>query len=215
MATLAEVETALGVIAYGLMTDESALLPCTEGFLEAYTSVEGRRLLGEKVTLLHCTTEYPVPSKDINLNAMLTMRDMYNLKVGYSDHSEGIAVSTAAAALGAKVIEKHFTLDKSFEGPDHKASLALAELKIMVTAIRTVELAMGDGVKKAMESELQNRSVVRKSLVAAIDIRKGQVFTEENLTIKRPGTGLSPFKYWELLGQLSSSDYMADEVVAE
>lgn len=215
MATLAEVEIALGIFAYGLMTASVKPSPCAESFQNAYSSVQGQQLLKKKVTLLHCTTEYPVPPQDINLNAMLIMRSTFGLRVGYSDHSDGIAVPIAATALGAQVIEKHFTLDKTLEGPDHRASLEPFEINKMIEAIRIIELAMGDGVKEPMVSELKNRPIARKSLVAAKDIRKGEVFTEDNLTTKRPGTGMIPFRYWDLLGLLSSRDYEVDEMVAE
>jgi N-acetylneuraminate synthase len=214
MAILDEVESALGVIAYGLSDDFSAK-PSAELFQNAYNSDKGQQLLKEKVTILHCTTEYPAPVEDINLNAMHTMRNIFGLRVGYSDHSEGITVPVAAAALGAEVIEKHFTLDKMLEGPDHKASLEPHELKAMVTAIRDVGQALGDGCKEPKESELKNRPIARKSLVAAREIRKGEFFSEENLTVKRPGTGMNPFKFWEILGQVASRDYTVDEVISE
>ena len=141
----------------------------------------------EQITVLHCTSEYPAPIAEVNLRAMITMRDHLNLKVGYSDHTLGIEVSVAAVAMGASVIEKHFTLDKTMDGPDHKASLNPTELTSMINAIRNVEVAMGDGEKKPSISEIKNRSKIRKSLVAATSIQKGEVFTTENLTTKRPG----------------------------
>lgn len=214
MATLGEVESALGVIAYGLMGG-SGTKPSVETFQEAYASLRGQQLLKEKVTLLHCTTEYPAPVEDINLNAMLTMRSAFGLRVGYSDHSEGIIVPVAAVAVGAEVIEKHFTLDQTLEGPDHRASLEPHDLKAMVAAIRTVGQAMGDGRKGPKASELKNRSVARKSLVAARGIRKGEPFSEANLTVKRPGTGMSPFRFWDLLGEAASHDYAVDEAISE
>ncbi|MCI5125678.1 MAG: N-acetylneuraminate synthase, partial [Candidatus Electrothrix sp. AR5] len=182
MATLSEVEAALGVIAFGLMNEEAERLPSAVAFHQAYFSDEGQRLLRKNVTLLHCTSEYPAPPRDINLNVMRTMSKAFGLRVGYSDHSKGLAVSIAATALGAEVIEKHFTLDKSLKGPDHKASLNPEELKEIIAAIRTVEVAMGDGVKIPALPELNNRSAARKSLVAAKEIRQGQAFTEQNIT---------------------------------
>lgn len=214
MATLGEVELALGVIAYGLAGDVD-VKPSVEAFQNAYRSARGQQLLKEKVTLLHCTTEYPAPMEDIDLNAMLTMRDAFGLQIGYSDHSEGIAVPIAAVALGAQVIEKHFTLDKHLEGPDHRASLEPEELREMVAAIRSVELALGDGCKGPKASELKNRTTARKSLVAARSIRKGEPFNEENLAVKRPGTGMDPFRFWELLGACASRDYEIDEAISE
>lgn len=214
MATLEEVEVALGVIAFGLIHGSNAeISPSSDAFVEAYASSEAQQLLREKVRLLHCTTEYPAPITDINLKAMQTMRAAFNLDVGYSDHSEGITVPIAAVALGACLIEKHLTLDKSLPGPDHAASLEPHELKAMVTAIRAIEQALGDGVKEPMPSETGNRDVARKSLVAASDIRKGDLFTEDNLTIKRPGIGRSPMEYWDLLGERSQADYRVDEVI--
>jgi len=214
MATLGEVEEVLGVIAFGLLHGTNpSVQPSRAAFQETYTSPKGQQLLKDKVTLLHCTTEYPAPPDDINLEAMQTLRNTFRLKTGYSDHSEGITGSIAAVALGASLIEKHFTLDKTFLGPDHKASLEPDELKEMVAAIRTVERMMGTGVKSPMLSELGNRDIARKSLVAASDIKKGDIFSEENLTIKRPGTGRSPMEYWEVIGTVSTRSYKADEVI--
>ncbi len=214
MATLEEVEAALAVLAYGMTHSSNTTVPPSAfAFQEAYHSSNARLLLREKVCLLHCTTEYPAPVTDINLKAMQTMRAVFDLDVGYSDHSEGITVPIAAVALGACVIEKHLTLDKSLPGPDHKASLEPEELKDMVVAIREVEQALGDGVKEPRQSELSNRDVARKSLVAAVEIREGEPFTEDNLVIKRPGIGRSPMEYWDMLGEKSPSDYGADEVI--
>lgn len=214
MATLGDVEQALGIIAFGMTQDGKIKeKPTQTDFQEAYLSENGQRLLKEKVSLLHCTTEYPAPLKDINLNAMITMRKAFGLNVGYSDHSEGIVVPTAAATLGASIIEKHFTLDKSLPGPDHKASLEPDELKKMVEAIRTVEQVMGDGLKGPKPSELDNLEIARKSLVAACDIKKGDVFTKDNITMKRPATGRSPMEYWECLGKKAIRNILADEVI--
>ena len=169
----------------------------------------------KKVTLLHCTTEYPAPPEDINLNAMHSMGNVFGLKTGYSDHSEGISVPIAAAAMNAVVIEKHFTLDKNFSGPDHRASLEPDELKTMVTAVRRVEQALGHGLKGPGPSEMKNRPVARKSLIAAVEIKQGEVFSENNITIKRPGSGTSPMLYWEIVGKKSSRDYYPDEVIID
>ena len=214
MATLGEVEHALSVVAFGLVNGKSSQVqPSRATFWQAYSSPKGQQLLKKKVRLLHCTTEYPAPLEDINLNAMLTMRNAFGLRTGYSDHTEGIAVSIAAAALNATLIEKHFTLDRSLPGPDHKASLEPDELRRMVTSIRTIELAMGSGSKVPMPSEMKNRDIARKSLVAASDIKKGDIFTEENLTTKRPGTGISPMAYWDTLGDEAQHDHGENEVI--
>ncbi|MCK6604152.1 MAG: N-acetylneuraminate synthase [Ignavibacteriaceae bacterium] len=168
----------------------------------------------EKITILHCNTEYPTPVEDVNLNAMLTIRNALNVKVGYSDHTDGLEVSVAAVALGASVIEKHFTLDRNMEGPDHKASLEPDEFKKMVSAIRNIELAMGDGIKQPSTSEAKNITIARKSIVAARDITEGEIFTEENLCVKRPGTGISPMMWDSLLGKKSSRSYTTDELIS-
>ena len=165
------------------------------------------------LTVLHCTTEYPAPYADVNLRAMCTMRDEFRVKVGYSDHTIGVEVSIAAVALGARVIEKHFTLDKNMEGPDHKASLEPNELKRLVDSIRHLEVALGDGVKKPAESEKKNISVARKSIVAARNIIVGEMFTEKNLAIKRPGTGISPMKWFDIIGKISPRDFEEDELI--
>ena len=165
------------------------------------------------ITVLHCTTEYPAPMVDVNLRAMLTIRDAFGVAVGYSDHTLGIEVATAAVALGATVVEKHFTLDANLPGPDHKASLVPEQLKAMVMAIRNVEMALGDGVKQLRPSESRNRHIVRKSLVATKPIRAGEAFTVENIAAKRPGTGISPMRWDEILGRKSTRDYGADELI--
>lgn len=166
-----------------------------------------------EVTVLHCNTEYPTPYADVNLRAMLTLQDELKIKAGYSDHTKGIEVPIAAAALGASVIEKHFTLDHNMEGPDHRASLEPDELKAMVRAVRNIEEALGDGEKKPSESEEKNISVARKSIVAQIDILEGEVFTEENLTAKRPGTGISPMRWNGIIGQKAKRNFSADELI--
>ena len=168
----------------------------------------------ENLTLLHCNTEYPTPFDDVNLKAMNELREEFGVEVGYSDHSKGIEVPIAAVALGASVIEKHFTLDRNMEGPDHKASLEPNELKAMVKAIRHVEQAIGDGHKKVSESERKNIAIARKSIVAACPIKKGERLTEQNLTVKRPGTGLSPMRWEEVIGTFATKDYEEDELIA-
>ena len=165
------------------------------------------------LTVLHCTTEYPTPFHDVNLNAMLTIKDEFGVKVGYSDHTKGIEVPIAAVALGATVIEKHFTLDCNMEGPDHKASLEPDELKAMAESIRHIESALGDGIKQPAESEKKNMAIARKSIIAKRDIKAGEVFTEENLTVKRPGNGISPMRWFEVIGKVAIRDFEEDELI--
>lgn len=210
MSSLADIEEALGVLAFGYRGGEA---PGVEAFAESYFSDEGQGLLKQKVTLLHCTTEYPAPFGDVNLRAMETLRAAFGLRVGYSDHTEGIAVSIAAAALGACILEKHFTLDRSLPGPDHKASLEPGELEQMVRSVRQVEKALGTGRKIPAASELKNKAIARKSLVALRAIRAGEIFSEENLTAKRPGNGVSPMDYWAYLGKVAERDYGEDETL--
>jgi len=167
----------------------------------------------DNITVLQCNTEYPTPFEDVNLRAMLTIRNEFDIKVGYSDHTLGIEIPIAAVALGAAVIEKHFTLDRSMAGPDHKASLEPNELKAMVKAIRNVENAMGDGIKKPSHSESKNINVVRKSIVASRTITKGKLFTEDNLTVKRPGIGMSPMRWNDVIGKKAIKDFTADEII--
>jgi N,N'-diacetyllegionaminate synthase len=167
----------------------------------------------KRITVLHCNTEYPTPMTDVNLRAMLTIRDTFDVQVGYSDHTLGIEVAIAAVSLGATIIEKHFTLDRNLLGPDHKASLEPEELKAMVTAIRNIEKAMGDGVKRPSSSETKNMPIARKSLVAACSILQGEVFSGTNLAVKRPGTGLSPMCWDEVLGCKAPRDFAPDELI--
>ena len=166
-----------------------------------------------EITLLHCTTEYPAPIEDVNLRAMETMRQKFGLKVGYSDHTHGIEIPVAAVAMGACVIEKHFTLDRNMKGPDHKASLESDELAAMVQAIRNVEKALGDGRKIPSKSEIKNIPIARKSIVAKKKIIKGETFTEENITTKRPGYGISPMRWNEILGTKAIRDFDEDELI--
>lgn len=166
-----------------------------------------------RVTVLHCNTEYPTPMSDVNLRAMCSIRDAFGVAVGYSDHTLGIEVPIAAVALGATVIEKHLTLDRNLAGPDHKASLEPDEFAAMVRAIRNIEQAMGDGIKRPSPSESKNKSIARKSLVAARSIKAGERFTPENLTAKRPGTGVSPMRWDKAMGRIATRDYGADEMI--
>lgn len=165
------------------------------------------------ITLLHCNTQYPTPVSDVNLLAMVKMNEELGLPVGYSDHTQGIEIPIAAAALGATVIEKHFTLDKNMEGPDHKASLEPDELRQMVEGIRKIELALGNGIKQVTESERENVVIARKSIVAAISIKKGETFTEGNLITKRSGNGINPMRWDELIGKKSKRDYSRDSLI--
>ncbi len=243
MATLGEIEDALGVIAFGLLASPDASAsgsasasasasgsasasaaasglaaalgpaPGVESFAAAYGSVAGRRCLAERVTLLHCTSEYPAPLGEVHLRALETLRQAFGLTVGYSDHTEGITVPVAAVALGARVIEKHYTLDRTLPGPDHRASLEPEELAAMVRAIRATELALGTSYKGLQPGEIDTRRVARKSLVAACDIPAGTRFGPDTLTTKRPGTGRSPFDYWSLLGRPASRAYARDELI--
>ena len=166
-----------------------------------------------EITLLHCTTEYPAPFESVNLRAMNTLREKFGTEVGYSDHTVGFEAAVAAAVLGASVIEKHFTLNHNMEGPDHKASLEPEEFEIMVNNIRLIEKALGDGVKQPAEAEKKNIAIARKSIVAAKDIKKGEIFTEDNITVKRPGSGISPMKWFEVLGTEAVRDFGEDELI--
>ena len=167
----------------------------------------------DQITILHCNTQYPTPMQDVNLKAMLTIKRDFGTKVGYSDHTQGIDVPIAAVALGAEVIEKHFTLDRNMQGPDHKASLEPQELKVMVKSIRNIEQALGTGVKQVSDSEKSNIAVARKSIVAKIYIKKGETLTEENLTVKRPGTGISPMRWEEVVGTKATKNYQPDDLI--
>lgn len=168
----------------------------------------------DMITVLHCNTEYPTLMQDVNLRAMQTIaRAFPGIKTGYSDHTLGIEVPVAAAALGAAVVEKHFTLDKNMQGPDHKASLEPSELKAMVISIRNIEKALGSGVKKSSPSELKNKPVARKSIVAACNISKGECFTEDNLSVKRPGNGINPMQWDEIIGKIAVNNFAADQLI--
>jgi N,N'-diacetyllegionaminate synthase len=166
-----------------------------------------------QMTVLHCTTEYPTPMNEVNLLAMQNIQAAFNVSVGYSDHTQGIEVAIAAAAMGAAVIEKHFTLDRSLPGPDHQASLDPSELKAMVKAIRNIDVALGDGIKRLTPSEVRNKPVARKSLVARQAIKAGEAFSAQNLTTKRPGTGITPMRWDEVMSRVATRDYAADELI--
>ena len=167
----------------------------------------------EQIAILHCNTEYPTPFADVNLKAMLEIGEKFGVQIGYSDHTKGIEVPIAAVALGATVIEKHFTLDKNMEGPDHKASLEPDELKAMVCAIRNIEQALGSGHKKISESERKNIEIARKSIVAACPIKVGELLTEENLTVKRPGNGINPMRWNEVVGTRAVQNYNEEDPI--
>ncbi len=180
---------------------------------EAINALLANGLTKEQITILHCNTEYPTPYEDVNLRAMLEIKEKFGVNIGYSDHTKGIEVPIAAVALGATVIEKHFTLDRTMLGPDHKASLEPEELKRMVSSIRHIESALGDGHKKISESERKNIVIARKSIVAACSIKKGEILTEDNLTVKRPGTGISPMRWKEVIGTKAVKDYEEEEFI--
>jgi len=212
MSDINEIRDTLGIVAFGMINNTKSR-PTKEDFIEAYVSKEGRNALKKNVSLLHCTSEYPAPFSEINLKAMHSIREAFGLQVGYSDHSQGISIPIAAAAIGASIIEKHFTMDRTLPGPDHLSSLEPAELKDMIDSIRNIEKAMGSAVKEVQNSELLNKKVSRKSLVANMDISQGEVFNEINLSVKRPGSGVSPMEYWSLLGKKSKKSYRKDEQI--
>lgn len=213
MATIEDIHEALSYIAYGLVKPNEKVNDSS--VKEFYQTIEAKAALKQYVTLLHCTTQYPAPLESINLKAMHEMENIFDLPVGLSDHSEGIYIPITAVGMRAKVIEKHFTLDKTLEGPDHIASLNPQELKEMIKGIKAIEMALGDGVKKPTSIELQNRIPARKSLVAKEKIEAGDIFTIENLTVKRPGDGIEPSKYWSFIGQVASKSYIEDELIDE
>jgi N-acetylneuraminate synthase len=211
MSTLDEIEAALTVIAFGFTRVNE--MPSLDKCRVAYASVAGQEALHDKVTLLHCTTEYPAPLADVNLRAMETMRAKFGLPVGYSDHTQGIVVPVAAVALGAVAIEKHFTLDRALPGPDHRASLEPAELRAMVEGIRAATAALGTSEKAPTPSEAPNIPIARRSLVAARAIKRGELFEAAMIDAKRPGGGLSPMLAWTLIGTRARRDFAKDETL--
>ncbi len=211
MCSMPDIEDALDVLAFGMTCDGEP--GGVESLRGARTSKAGREALAASVTLLHCTSEYPAPVGDINLLAMDTLRAEFGLAAGLSDHSAGIAAAIAAAARGAAVIEKHFTLDRGLPGPDHKASLEPAELGMMIACIRDANAALGSPVKGPTHAELDTRAVARRSLVAARDIRKGERISATDIAIKRPGGGISPMNFWNWIGKLAERDYRKDELL--
>lgn len=211
MATLADIEIALGALAAGYLHEQQ---PSFASFTKAYLSDKGQMLLERHVSMLHCTTEYPAPFKEVNLHAMQTLKSAFNLKIGFSDHTPGIAIPIAAAAIGASIIEKHFTLDNKLPGPDHKASLEPAELTQMTKSIREVELALGTSKKIVTKSESANKSIARRILVASTPIKKGDVLNSDNMTVKRSGKlGIQATQFYEYLSQQANKDYQIDEPI--
>lgn len=213
MATIEEIEEALSFIAFGLANPKKGVT--YKEVQSFYNTQDAQKVLQQFVTLLHCTTEYPAPFETINLNAMVEMKRKFDLTIGLSDHSQGISVPIAAVAMGAQVIEKHFTLDKTLEGPDHVASLNPGELKEMIKSIREVEISLGSGFKQPTEIELQNRISARKSLVAKKTIQIGEVFSKNNLTTKRPGNGIAPSEFWNYIEKVAKKTYQEDEIIDE
>lgn len=214
MATLAEVETALGVIAFGRLAERTEK-PSVAAFRAAYAAPEGQAALRAGLVLLHCTSDYPAAPSAVNLRAMDTLYAAFDLPVGYSDHTLGTGMSVAAVARGACVIEKHFTLDRTMAGPDHAASLEPEALATMIQDIRAVSVALGDGVKRPQPAEWAVAQVARKSLVARTDIAAGATLTADRIAIMRPGSGVSPLRYWDVLGQTARRDYRAGELLDE
>ena len=209
MATLGEVEEALGVLAHGYSGSNEP--PSIAAFRASWRDPAARQRLAQHISLLHCTTEYPCPPGDVNLAAMAAMKAAFQLPVGYSDHTDGIEISLAAVALGAGIIEKHLTLDRNAEGPDHAASLEPADFKRMVSAIRNIEGALGDGVKAPKDSEVKNIPVARKSIVAARSLKAGETIGLDDITTKRPGSGRAPIEYWSLIGTSTTRPYDSDD----
>lgn len=209
MSTLGEIEDALAILVWGYTDQPEHSMPS----MEIYFSSEGQKILREKVSLLHCTSEYPAPLEEVNLRVIETLQRAFELPVGYSDHTTGINIALAAVACGASIIEKHFTLDKLMPGPDHRASLDPCELKTLVKGIREIELALGHGKKIPTQSELHNRLIVRKSLVSLEKISKGELFNDGNVGCKRPGCGVSSIKFYDYIGKHAERDYEKDEFI--
>lgn len=212
MCDLNDIREALGVLAYGYLCPKNTV-PSSHKFGEFFESSEGMRTLKEKLTILHCTSAYPTPINDVNLAAMKNIHDSFGISVGYSDHTEGIETSVIAVTHGAKIIEKHITLDKKMKGPDHSASLEPDMFQKMIRKIRRAEKIMGSSTKYITESEKSNRLVARKSLTASKRIKKGELFTEENIAIKRPGSGIDPKYYWDFINKKALRNYNYDELI--
>lgn len=212
MSTITEVADTLGVIAFAMTTDSNQT-PTPISIVAALASPEGRLAIESRVALLHCTTDYPTKPSDVNLNAMSTLRDQFGCQVGFSDHSVGVHLAVAAVAMGATIIEKHLTTNRELPGPDHVTSLEPDEFKTLVRQIREVENALGSGEKNPTAVEMETKRIVGRSLVASCSIKTGEIFTTDNLVIKRPGTGRSPFEYWALLGTKSTRDIAENEII--
>ncbi|MDV7339790.1 N-acetylneuraminate synthase [Terasakiella sp. A23] len=211
MASMAEIKMALSILGFGYL--QNSISPGTAAFETAFTQKETQKLLQENVTLLHCTTQYPSPLDSINLRAMKTLKNQFNLKIGFSDHSEGILAAIAAVSLGATVVEKHLTLDRTMEGPDHIASTEPHQFKDMIRSIRDVETALGSDVKAPTQEELKNAQIARKNLVAKKTIKKGDLFTRDNLCVKRSGTGINALTFFDQIGKTADQDYAIDDVI--
>jgi N-acetylneuraminate synthase len=212
MSTIDEVAEALGVIAFA-MTAPATAKPSKSSMTSAFESSDGKKAISERVILLHCTTDYPTRPVDVNLKAMLTLGDKFSCQIGFSDHSVGVHLAVAAVAMGATIIEKHLTTSRALPGPDHQASLEPNEFKNLVSQIRELEDALGNGEKFPTEVEIQNKKVARRSIVAAKQIKVGDVFTKDNIVIKRPGTGRSPIDYWSLLDTKATRDIAENEII--
>ena len=212
MATLSEIESILGVIAFGYTASKNET-PSNEKFIKAYSSGVGQEVLQKRVTLLHCTSAYPAPISELNLNAINTLKNTFKIPTGYSDHSLGLEASLAAVTLGASIIEKHITLDREFEGPDHKASLEPNEFEQLILKSKNIINALGSGIKSPTFSELRNIYIARKSLVAATNIKKGESFNQNNIAIQRPGGGRSPYDFWNLQSTLATKSYTKGDLI--
>ena len=210
MSTISEVKDALGVFAFAFTSSEH---PTRESCIKALAGSAGHGAVASRVTLLHCTTDYPTEPNDVNLRAMQTLSDEFDCKIGFSDHSSGTHLAVAAVAMGAQVIEKHLTTSRGLAGPDHRASLEPGEFKNLVTQIRELERAFGSAEKNPTATETKNKEIARRSLVASQAIKKGEAFTTSNVTIKRPGTGRSPFDYWALLGTKATRNIAEHELI--
>ncbi|MEK4244736.1 N-acetylneuraminate synthase [Psychrobacillus sp. FSL K6-2684] len=213
MATIDEIHEALSFVAYGLARPN--VYVSINSVSSFYQTNEAKEVLQKYVTVLHCTTEYPAPFETINLKVMNQLEKELGLSIGFSDHSQGVAVSIAATGMGATVIEKHFTLDRELPGPDHIASLEPSELVLMIEGVRQIEIALGTGIKEPSAMELKNRVAARKSIVASGDIKKGETLQASNMRIKRPGNGITPSKYWSLIGKKTTKFYHKDELIDE
>jgi len=207
------VEDALGVLAFGMMPPSGLAEPSVEAFRRALTDPDSQERLRERVTLLQCTTQYPAPDESIHLRAMDTLRHAFGLRVGFSDHSEGITIPLAAVARGAQVLEKHFTLDRGLSGPDHAASIEPDELEEMVRAVRRIEASLGRPEKRPDAIEVDNRAVARRVLVASRPLRAGETFDDDMIAVKRAGEGISPLRYWSYLGKRAHRDYESGETL--